>query len=351
MRDAACHRTRGFLIVVALQALAIGPVYGLDKTKVADANARRATVALEQGDHEQAARLFHEAFKLDPAHSEYLYGAARETLSAGKMTSAEELFRTFLALPDIDPARAAKAKGYVRELRANAKAQEADAARARGDGALAASLYREAATLDPSKPVYRLRAARASQDVGQNADSVESLRAFLATAPPTDPDRPEAETRLKALTNPTPVKNPQPSVSAVAAGAPASAAKAAPVAVVTMAPRSTGGGRTAGIVTTVIGAAVLATGAVVWGLARSDEAAYEASIAASAADGKIHGTTYDAAAAARQAVANKQMVGQVLVGVGGAAALAGAIVWAIADKPSPVTVAPTLSGMQMAWQF
>ena len=345
------RRIRACLLFIALQLLAVGPALGLDKAKVAEANARRATAALEQGDHEQAARLFHEAFKLDPSRSEYLYGAARETLSAGDATTAEELFQKFLALPGVDVARAARAKEYVGELRATAKSKEADAARARGDGALAASLYREAATLDPSKPAYLLRGARAAQDAGLKTLAVENLNAFLAKAPANDADRPEAQTRLKALTAPPPVeqvaappaKSPQPVAAMVAPPA------SKPSTLVVVAPaqkeRPTPWGKWGTVGT---GGVIALVGGGVWLSTLGDRSSLVNDVAKTT-DGKVSGLTYDQAMARNDSIVNRNIAAAVLGGMG--VATAGVGLWLVLTDHEKVAVLPTGNGASFvaAW--
>ena len=347
------HR-RVSLILILLLALTSTAGLALDKAKAAMASGLRAAKALEAGDHETAARLYLEAYRLTPEQTDFLYAAAREKLAVGDTQAAQELFQQYLALPGTVPERAARAKTYLAEIKANTKSREADSARQRGDGALAASLYQEAFALDPTRPDFLLRAGRAAQDVGQKTLAVECLKVFLEKAPPQNTDRAEAENRLKSLTAGTTVVEAKPPVvtvvpnerSVVSTPAPPNASvEVRKPAERELAPRWPT------YATLGAGVGLVATGVVLGVLATKQGSDVDAACGTKDAAGVCVAPTQPQSwMHAQTASANVKTVAAWVTGGVGAAAL-GAGVWLWLSGPRTVAVAPTVDGFALVGAF
>ena len=176
--------------------------WAIDAARAGEALAHQAAAAYEAGDHAKAARLYKEAYKADPAGTIYLFGAARELEIHGDLDQADELYRRYLGLPNIDPSRAEKAQAHLDDIgrtRADQKATEAEEALGRRNPALAARLFQAAYLLDVRRPIFLKRAALAADSAGDRALAIECLKKFLYDAPRQDMEREEAQLRLDVL--------------------------------------------------------------------------------------------------------------------------------------------------------
>ncbi len=186
----------------ALTCLPARDVYALDVHKTAEALAQRAAKAFESGNMTEAATLYREAYKMDPAESAYLYGAARAAHAGRDLAHAEEDYVTFIGLPNADPARVQKAKSYLDTLhseQSTQKATEAQKAADAGDNLLAATLFLEAWRLAPDRAEPLLKAAMLERKLGDKKNAVDHLRRYLQLAPADAASRGTAETLLKEM--------------------------------------------------------------------------------------------------------------------------------------------------------
>ena len=186
----------------AFTCLPVRDVYALDVHKTAEALAQRAAKAFESGNMTEAATLYREAYKMDPAESAYLYGAARAAHAGRDLAHAEEDYATFIALPNADPARVQKAKSYLDTLHSEQSAQKATEAQKAadvGDNLLAATLFLEAWRLAPDRAEPLLKAAMLERKLGDKKNAVDHLRRYLQLAPADAASRGTAETLLKEM--------------------------------------------------------------------------------------------------------------------------------------------------------
>lgn len=179
------------------------PVLASDASKkAAESLATRAAKAFEAGNMADAANLYREAFHIDGSQPNYLYGAGRAAQTAHDWVHAAGDYESFLALPQIEPSRAQKAKTFLAEVRAalsDAKAAEAKATAAKGDTYLGASLYLEAWRLSPDRPDALLQAAILERQLGDKSSAILHLENYLRVAPPQASGRETAQSLLAQL--------------------------------------------------------------------------------------------------------------------------------------------------------
>ena len=355
----ARRHKRVSVFVVLLVLLTSASATALDKSKAAIASGQRAAKALEAGDHGTAARLYLEAFRMAPEQTDFLYAAAREEMAVGDVQAAQQLFQQYLGLPGTAPERVLRAKAYLGQIVANAKSREGDSARQRGDGALAASLYREAYAQDPTRPTFLLQAGRAAQDSGQKTLAVECLKLFLEKASPQDTDRPEATNRLNSLTvatkpSPAGATPPPPLVAPVA---PVQTGHSPPPAIAdvaadshTPAERGTAP-KWPAYATLGVGIGLVGTAAVLGVLAAKQGSDVDAACGAKDAAGVCIAPTQPQSWAHEQtASANAKSVAAWVTGGVGVAAL-GAGIWLWLAGPKSVAVSPTADGFAVLGSF
>ncbi len=199
---AIVHITALCFLVAAVTCLPARHAYALDVHRTAEALAQRAAKAFESGNMTEAATLYREAYKMDPAESAYLYGAARAAHAGRDLSHAEEDYDTFIALPSADSGRVQKAKSYLDTLHAELsvqKATEAQKAADTGDNLLAATLYLEAWRLAPDRAEPLLKAAVLERKLGDKKNAIDHLRRYLQLAPADAASRGTAETLLKEM--------------------------------------------------------------------------------------------------------------------------------------------------------
>ncbi len=111
---------RSWLLVVALACACPWvpvPVSAADKTaQAAEKTAATAKVAYEKGDFENAARLFYQAWQLQPAEGGWLYSSARACHKAGLFDDAAQRYETFLANPKGAADKVAQARGHLDDV-------------------------------------------------------------------------------------------------------------------------------------------------------------------------------------------------------------------------------------------
>lgn len=98
--------------------------------KTASKLSDRGLVAVDEGRHADAARLFDDAFACDH-HPTLLWNAARAYEKAGELDVARDRFVTYRGLPGLEPARAAEANEQVRAID-DIKRRDANAGRLAG---------------------------------------------------------------------------------------------------------------------------------------------------------------------------------------------------------------------------
>ncbi len=333
------------LLLLAVSTTATPCAIALDKAKAAAATAQQAASALERGDHKQAAHLYLEAYKLDPATSDYLYGAARESQAVGDADRAEDLYKQYLGLGGTDPKRTDNARRFIGELRADAKGREAEVTRSRGDGALAAQLYREAWTLDGTRVAYLVRGARAAQDARNTALAVELLQLFLRHAPAGDPDRAEVKARLDSLQRETPAVTGAQAAPARAPEAPrGDAAIAKPADTLTATAPTSRPSRVPAWIALGSGGALVVAGAGIWASTLGDRSALETALT-QRQNGLISGVTLADAQSRNQSIITRNVAAGIAGGVGVAAVGLGLWLW---FSGSEMSVAPVMSGNGVA---
>ena len=115
-----------------------------DKAKSAASAALQAAKAFEGADFSRAADLYALAWRVDPNEPASLFGQAQSEHMAGNREAAQAHYREFVALPDADADRVAKAKAALVEFQVAllaVRAREADRMVAHGDHKMAAATY------------------------------------------------------------------------------------------------------------------------------------------------------------------------------------------------------------------
>ena len=341
----------------------------LDIHKTAEALASRAAKAFESGNMTEAATLYREAYHIDASQPAYLYGAARAAHTGRDLEHAEQDYVAFLALPDADPARVQKAKGYLDSLRAelsSQKALEAKKAESAGDTLLAATLYLEAWRMAPDRADPLLKAALLERQLGDKKAAIGHLQRYLQLAPADSAGRGTAETLLKQLGGALPGEKPAPPPIKPAVVDPLRKA-AEPVVVLqkpkpavtpvvpessvvaqsgegkSMSARRMGGWASIGVGgAAVIGAGILAI------LASNQQSTLNGN---RLSDGHFDGSRITVAtAASEQTSINGKWTGMgVAAGIGVAAIGVGA--WLIASDRAEVAVVPSWDGIGVAGRF
>ncbi len=335
------------LLIVNLQ-----PALAIDGKKTAKALAQQAAKAFEAGEMDRAAQAYLEAWHTDGSEPNYLYGAARAEQSAGQGERAEEHYRQFIALGTADPARVAKAKGYLTEfagVRSDEKVQAGDRAAKRSEWPVAAAAYSEAWQLRQDRLAVLLKAARAAKEAGNQPQAETWLRSYLERAPPNAPDRAEAQAMLDAAVGKPVVVAPRPVESVVTPPPPR------PVEPVSVAPQVSApqekpsGRRTAGLWTLGSGGALAIAGAVLLGLGKAQEGQFNSDLNY---DGTVvHGAlTYDQATSRAQSIGTLQTSGVALLATGALAAGVGAYLVLTAGD-AKVAVLPQGQGFALAGRF
>ena len=327
-----------FWLLLALLLVA-APAHAIDSKKTAMALAQQAAKAFEAGDMDRAARAYLEAWHTDPNEPNYLYGAARAEQSAGQRDRAEEHYRQFVAIDGVDPARVAKAKGYLAEfegLKSDEKVQAGDRAARREEWHVAAAAYGEAWQLHQDRLNLLLKAARAANESGDRKQAATWLRQYLARAPQDAPDRAEAQAMLEPLDNKSHESQAKGPVDRSDLGQVAQPAQPSLK-------------RTAGWWTLGTGAAIAATGAVLTILGKSAESqlnqdlAYDGSVVRGA-------VTWDQAQTRGQSIGTLQTAGFTLLGVGAAGIAVGAFLVATSSD-AKVSLIPDFHGFALAGRF
>ena len=316
--------------------------------------ARHAAAAYDAGDYLRAMQLYADAAQSDPTSPAYLYGAARAAHLAGDLDKAEAFYNRYLALGGDDPARLAKARerlGEVRGLRADRRFADAAAAARSENWPLAAQLYLEAWQLAPDRVALLFQSAVAAERAGLDADATARLRDYLDRAPVDAPDRAQARLRLdqKRANGPAkapgaarvapPAVSPGPTVQASAPGVGVAGAaggisdRAAPAAV--------GSSRTLAWSVLAAGAAVGAAGGGVLAWAAWRRADLEVELARDPDTQKIDGIAYDDAVRRAADIHTLRVRGGIVAATGVVGAAVG--FWLL-TRPAPsaaaVTVAP-----------
>ncbi len=360
------HRTTTHLLVVLILAttgmvVTASPALALDARKTAEALAQRAAKAFESGNMGEASALYREAYKMDPAESAYLYGAARASHAGRDLAHAEEDYVAFLALPNADPARAQKAKGFLDTLRAELsveKMAEAKKAEAAGDALLATTFYLEAWRMAPDRAEPLLKAAILERQLGDKKAAIGHLQRYLQLADAGATGRGTAEALLKQLGG-TPVAAPPPKPVVVetpkpVVGPPVTQPKpvvAPPAQVVTVPPAAEKAGSSRRVLgwsaiglggVAVIGAGVLAV------LASGQQSTLDGN---KLANGHFDGSkiSVDQAASEQTSINGKWTGVGIAAGVG--VAVIGVGAWLVAGAPKDVAVVPTWDGLCVAGRF
>ncbi|MEZ4268977.1 MAG: hypothetical protein R3F39_21680 [Myxococcota bacterium] len=122
-------------VALALFVGAAGPAFaascpGPPGRKTAGKLSDRGLVAVDEGRHAEAARLFDDAFACDH-HPTLLWNAARAYEKAGELDVARARYATYRGLPGLEAARAAEAGEKVRTID-DIQRRQADAGRGTG---------------------------------------------------------------------------------------------------------------------------------------------------------------------------------------------------------------------------
>jgi tetratricopeptide (TPR) repeat protein len=367
-------------VFTAVVALLASPVSHA-ASKVVEALVTAAQKELAAGNFDRAGELFLDIWRQDPDQKLAFYNAGRAYQMAGKIDRADELFRELIATPNMDPALKGKAQTQLDALqlkRSERKADEADRAEKGGQYAVAAALWGEAFQLQTGKVSWLLRQGRALHLAGQPAAALTAYDRFLAVAPAGSAERSQAEAWRLELTpkpaEPAPVEPPKPTAQVakpvVEAPAPKSEApvvlQPAPVVVpaVEAAPPAVPGSpvvrktapnvpaappsRLVPMVALGTGGALALTGVVVLALASGDQATLESHVGT---DGKIRGITYANYTDQASAIEGRYALGWALTSVGLAGAGVGAWLWWRGPSQAALQVMPTQSGVLLVARF
>lgn len=316
------------------------------RSKVVQTLITAAQKEFDAAHFERAGQLFLEIWRQDKTLPPALYNAARAWHLAGKLDKAEELYREYLALPGIEAAPRAKIEEQLADLRlrrAEAYADDAGQAEKAANFALAVRLWGEALQIQP-KPAWLLRRARAEHLAGNAEAAIKGYDRYLELATEAAPDRADALRWRAELQPSAPAATTRPAtggpalpsgaaVGTVAGGSSDHEVASAPDR--TLAWAVLGGGAAVGLGGVGLYLATL-----------SDQAAYEASLAAKTG-GKYSGTAYEDAKASADAINGRVRLAWAVGGVGAVTAGVGA--WLLLKRPGKVAVAPVPGGAVVAW--
>ncbi len=338
--------------------------------KAATSMAKLAATAFEAGDLARAAQFYLQAFRQDPSQTDYLYGAARAEQMLGKNDQAEQHYREFLAASGTNPARAEKARAYLRELagvRADTKAHDAERMAAKGDFALAAAAWLDAWHIAPDRTQFLFRAGRAEHEAGEDTAAREHLGAFLRDAPADAADRSEAKALLDRIYAPKPaqatVQKPAPVEEPAAKPTqivvkvevqqptqpvlPTSPVVAPSLPVVERAAPEPDTSMAKWVFGTGAAATVAGLGILVWGLFEAADFDKRLSYDGTTVNGTM---SYDQAEAEYKSIRNHQIIGGVLAGAGAIAVGVGTkLLWWPSAKQ--LTVSPSGQGFAVSGRF
>lgn len=310
-----------------------------------------AEKSYQEGQFDRASELFEQAWRAATAESTLLYNAARAAQMARQWDRAEQLYGDYLAGEGQDPKFLAKAQRYLVDVRlarvkarandAEQKAKVAGELQAAGRYREAAAAYRDAFRLDGTRFDYTLQAGLTLALACDEAAARLYLEQYLQLAPSDAADRPEASVRLQGLA--ASCRNQRPTQSDPdGAGPPAIVGKAQP----------TGSGAMVGVLTAVGGVLLASVGGTLYGMASADDTALQKALHPPGGE-LISEYTPTTAAAAKASIEGRLTAGAVLLGVGGATAAAGVVIWALAGDNPPVvaTLKVTPGGLTFAFRY
>lgn len=194
------HAVLGRLLAFAALgtiALPAAQLHAIDSARTAVTLVQQAAKAYEVGDFVKAADLYQKAYRLD-ASPAYLWALARSEHLAGQNEGAIDHYRAFIANPGVESARVGKAQAYLAEVEQEVnktRVREADSATRAGNPALAAELYLQAHKKAPGHVEWLFKAAVAEQMAESFPSALQHFEVYLATAPPTAEERPQAVAR------------------------------------------------------------------------------------------------------------------------------------------------------------
>jgi tetratricopeptide (TPR) repeat protein len=371
------NRRHPLLGLLAAVVVLLAPTMAHAASKVVEAMITAAQKELAAGNFDRAGELFLDIWRQDPEQKLAFYNAGRAYQMAGKVDRADELFRELIATPNMDPALKAKAQSQLDALvlkRSERKADEADRAEKSGQYAVAAALWGEAFQLQNSKLGWLLRQGRALHLAGQPAAALTAYDRYLSAAPAGSPERAQAEAwRLEVMPKPVesaPAEPPKPVTEAPKAEAkfepPAPAVEApvvlqpAPVvvpqvtsgpAMVSTAPPMAPAAPPSRLVPMVVlgtGGALALTGVIVLAVASGDQATLESHIGE---DGNVRGISEKAYEDQASKIEGRYMLGWALTGVGVVGAGAGAWLWSRQPTEAAVKLLPTPGGVLLSARF
>ncbi len=366
----APRRARRFWLAL-LVALSCGSfsqaACAVDKAKVAEGMAVQAGKAFEGGDYARAADLYLNAYRTD-ANSAFLYGAARSQHLAGRLDQANELYQQFLTAANADPERQKRAREYLAEIeRSKAVALAADAEKAqRDDPKLAASLYQDAYKLAPMRPDLLFRAAVAEQQAGDLTAAQKDFEVYLAKAQANAPERTQAQARLESIRrklNPqvTPELVAPPELKAPVEPKPEAKPVAPPETKSVVQPDlprppigveapAVAPSRWPGWAMVGLGGALAVGGLVVYLGAASANSQLQQDLTVTNDAGQISGLTHEEAQSRAAAINTRMGVAAGLAGAGVAAAGVGT--WLLVRTPArAAVVVPQPGGALLVWRF
>ena len=286
--------------------------------------ASQARQSYETKQFSKAVDLYQQAWQADPSETGLLYNAARAAHLGGLLERSSDLYGQFLELAGRDAAVAAKAKGYLAEVRnerVQAEVTAADAALAANQPAEASRRFAAALALAPDRADLQLRTAEADAAAGDAEAARIRLRTWLTAAPAASPDHSRALALQARLDPPAPVTRREGGARAIAGW-------------------------------TALGLGLGAGAGAVFELlrARSDQAALDGQIA-DRKDGLVRGIGYDDAVSASERIASYRTWAAILGGVGVAAAGVGTWLLLAGPEAPAVVVTPWPAGASVAWKF
>ena len=355
----------GVLFCVASGAYS-APLSQQEKAIAALSNAAQSE--LDQGHFERAADLFLQLWRKDATLPVALLNAARSSQLAGQWERADELYREFLALPNQEPARLAKARRFYDELRsAKAQRKAEEAARAERDGRydLAAALWTDAFDLDRTRLASLARLGRAQHLAGKGEVARATYRKYLDVTGIEAPDRADvqrwlAELPSESATTPTPAvvtnsPGSTPTTAQPPSTAPAPGNSAAPpataVAVPTVTAHASNSTPWRAVALTATGGTALLAGAGLLAVGLGKKADYEAAVGKTDAQGNILSIDHDTAREMAQRAETYVNLGFGVAGVGAVAAGVGLWLWLREPAGAGAVALPVPGGMAVAVRF
>ena len=188
----------GLLLAVLAVVTFIGPAVAR-AANAAEKTALAAKAAYDKGSFEEAARLFYQAWQLQPNEGGWLYSSARSCHKAGNWDDAAARYEIFIKNPKGSPEKAAQAQQHLADVQNERVKALLRRAMQAPDPALGFRHALAASKLLPDDLQVWLLAAELADKANLVPEALTAYRQVLRLAGPQSPEAQAASRRLVAL--------------------------------------------------------------------------------------------------------------------------------------------------------